>query len=177
MNDFDLVRGIAMSIMFHCEHCGRKIEAQDSAGGKWGKCPACKNKVYVPDVNADELKLAPIDEEEEQRKKQLMAETFRITQDILSEKEVPDSAAAVSAPVPDMSDDELTKTVIDYLKQMADGELAKAEENEEIIIAFGRRALEVIDRIALSDMQRPELAHVPPQVLAGLIRNLRAKLG
>ncbi|MHC4658446.1 MAG: hypothetical protein ACYS83_04615 [Planctomycetota bacterium] len=32
-----------MPITFHCEHCGKKIEAQDSAGGKWGKCPACHN--------------------------------------------------------------------------------------------------------------------------------------
>ena len=51
-----------MAITFHCEHCGKKIEAPNSAGGKWGKCPACHNKLYVPDLYPDEeLKLAPID--------------------------------------------------------------------------------------------------------------------
>jgi len=167
-----------MPITFHCEHCGRKIEAQDKAGGKWAKCPACKSRVYVPDLNAGDLKLAPVDEEEEQRKRRLMAETFKITQDILKEKEAPESSAgpATPVPVPDMTDDELTRTVIAYLKQMADGKLAEADENEEIITAFGRRSLEVIDRIAVSNMQRPELSHIPPQVLAGLIRNLRSKL-
>ena len=56
-----------MGISFHCEYCGKKIEAPDTAGGKWGKCPACRNKVYVPANNPpdDMLRLAPIDTEEE----------------------------------------------------------------------------------------------------------------
>ena len=37
-----------MPIKFQCSLCGKKIEAPDSAGGKWGKCPGCHNKVYVP---------------------------------------------------------------------------------------------------------------------------------
>ena len=52
-----------MGISFHCEHCGKKIEAPDAAGGKWGKCPGCHNKVYVPANKPtqpdDELRLAP----------------------------------------------------------------------------------------------------------------------
>jgi DNA-directed RNA polymerase subunit RPC12/RpoP len=42
------LKGGKMAITFHCGHCGKKIEAPDSAGGKWGKCPSCHNKVYVP---------------------------------------------------------------------------------------------------------------------------------
>ena len=61
-----------MGITFHCEHCGKKIEAPDSAGGKWGRCPACHNKVYVPGLSSDEkLKLAPVDEEYQTKQKQL----------------------------------------------------------------------------------------------------------
>ena len=80
-----------MAIIFHCEYCGKKIEAADSAGGKWGKCPSCHNKLYVPNLNPDdeELKLAPKDTLAEEREKQLMAETQRLTRDILREKEVP----------------------------------------------------------------------------------------
>ena len=47
-----------MAIIFHCDHCGRKIEASDNTGGKWGKCPSCHNKIYVPNLNIDDdLKL------------------------------------------------------------------------------------------------------------------------
>ncbi|MHC4752575.1 MAG: hypothetical protein ACYTFW_22230 [Planctomycetota bacterium] len=52
-----------MAIIFHCDHCGKKIEAADTAGGKWGKCPACHNKLYVPRPDSgEELKLAPLNE-------------------------------------------------------------------------------------------------------------------
>ena len=77
-----------MAITFHCEHCGKKIEAPDNAGGKWGKCPACHNKVYVPSSDAgEELKLAPIDATDLAEQSRLMAETRRIEQEILSEEE------------------------------------------------------------------------------------------
>ena len=58
-----------MSITIQCEHCDKKIEAPETAGGKWGKCPRCHNKVYVPKLESneeEELRLAPIDEMEEQ---------------------------------------------------------------------------------------------------------------
>ena len=59
-----------MSIAFHCTHCNKKIEAQDTAGGKWGKCPSCHNKVYIPGLETEEeIDLAPIDTNEEQKKK------------------------------------------------------------------------------------------------------------
>ena len=58
-----------MAITFHCAHCGKKIEAQDKAAGKWGTCPSCHNKVYVPDIHAKgDFKLTPIDDEEEARR-------------------------------------------------------------------------------------------------------------
>ena len=40
-----------MTISFHCAHCGKKMEAPDDAGGKWGKCPRCHNKLYVPSAD------------------------------------------------------------------------------------------------------------------------------
>jgi hypothetical protein len=166
-----------MPITFHCEHCGKKIEAQDSAGGKWGKCPACHNRLYVPQPDSDEeIRLAPIDEGDEVKQKQLMAETYELTQDILREREVPDVSAEPSTPAPPTSDEELTETIITYLRQMADGELDQAQETADLIVPFGRRAVEILDRIAVSEMPEPELANIPQQVLAGLIRDLRARM-
>jgi hypothetical protein len=60
---------------------------------------------------------------------------------------------------------------------MADGKLDEAKQTAKLIVPFGTRTLEVLDRIAVSDMLEPELAHIPQQVLSGLIRNLREQVG
>jgi DNA-directed RNA polymerase subunit RPC12/RpoP len=153
----DFVGGDKMSITFHCDHCGKKIEAHDSAGGKWGKCPACGNKLYVPaPLEDDALKLAPVDESEEARRKRLMAESYQITQDILQERETPDGPGTVppepAVSVAPLSDDELTQTIVHYLRLMADGELDRADDTADLIVPFGRRALEIVERISVSDM-------------------------
>jgi len=166
-----------MSITFHCEHCGKKIEAPDNAGGKWGKCPACQNKLYVPGLDSDEeLTLAPIDEGDQAKQKQLMAETHELTQDILLEREVPNELAEVATPASGTSDKELTKNIIAYMQQMANGNLDQAERIANSIVPGGGRALKILDSIALSEIPEPELAGIPQQVLSGLIRTLRSKI-
>jgi len=168
-----------MAISFHCKYCGKKIEAADAAGGKWGKCPSCHNKVYIPDMNnaeGEELKLAPIDDDEERRKKQLMAETFRLEQDILLEREDADIPRKKKPASFSISDKELTKNIIYCLRQMANGELEEAHQTAIMIESHGSKALEILDRIALSDIPEPELSDIPQQVLSGLIRNLRNKI-
>lgn len=167
-----------MSITFHCEYCGKKIEAADSAGGKWGKCPSCHNKLYVPSPDAgEELKLAPLDETDLEREKRLMAETYRLTQDILKEREVPDGPPVPSGAIYEMSERELKNSVILYLRQMAYGELDEAEATAALIAPFSAQAMKIIDRIALSEIPEPELADIPQQMLSGSIRALRARLG
>jgi len=167
-----------MSITFHCEHCGKKIEAPDSAGGKWGKCPTCHNRLYVPNLGSDEeLKLAPINESGEAKQKQLMAESYKLTQDILLERETPNGLAGTATPASGIGDKELTKNIITYLRQTADGKLEQAEGIADLVVSCGDRALKILDRIALSEMPEPELADIPQQVLSGLIRNLRTRIG
>jgi len=166
-----------MSIIFHCEYCGKKMKAPDSSGGKREKCPACHNKVYVPAPDSgEELKLAPVDSEYEDKQKQLMNETYDLTQEILLEREVPDAPPGSAGPVPRISKKELTKNIILYLKQMADGHLDEAIKTADSIALYRSRAVDILDTIAVSEMPEPELADVPPQVLSGLIRNLRARI-
>jgi len=167
-----------MAIIFHCEHCGKKIEAADTAGGKWGKCPSCHNKLYVPSSDAgEELKLSPIDETDVEREHRLMAETHKLTQDILKEREIPEGPAPLAGAVYQMSDKELKQNIIMYLRQIMYGELEEAERIAALIAPFSNQALTIIDRIALSEIPEPELADIPPQVLAGSIRTLRGKIG
>jgi DNA-directed RNA polymerase subunit RPC12/RpoP len=166
-----------MSIVFHCEYCGKKVEAKDGSAGKRATCPACHNKVYVPSLDSDdELKLAPIDSDDEAKRKQLMEETFNLTQEILQEREVPEGLTGISRPVSEISEKELTKRIILYLRQMADGELDDAIRTADMIAPYSRQAIKILDTIAVSEMPEPELADVPPQVLSGLIRNLRARI-
>jgi len=165
-----------MAITFHCNHCGKKIEAPDNAGGKWGKCPACHNKLYVPASDTgEELKLAPIDENDEARQKRLMAETHKLSQDILLEKDVPNELGS-TMPTFKVGEKEMTKNIILCLRQMANGELDEAENAMSLITPHGQRAVDILDRIALSEIPEPELADVPPQVLSGLIRTLRTRI-
>jgi hypothetical protein len=167
-----------MAITFHCEHCSKEIRAADSAGGKWGKCPTCHNKLYVPRSDSgEELKLAPIDETDVEREKRLLAETQRLTQDILQEREIPDGPPKPAGAMYDMSDMELRQNVILYLRQMARDELDEAEGTAVLIAPCGSRVVKIIDRIALSDIPEPELADIPQQLLAGSIRTLRARMG
>ena len=166
-----------MAITFHCEHCGKKIEAPDSAGGKWGKCPACHNKLYVPGSDSDEeLKLAPINESDQAKQRELMAETHELTQDILLERETPNELAEDATPASAISDKELTKNIVAYLRQMADGNLNQAERIANSIVSSGDKALKILDGIALSEIPEPQLADIPQQVLSGLIKTLRNKI-
>ena len=166
-----------MPIRLHCDHCGKKIEAPDSAGGKWGKCPACHNKVYVPQPAADdELKLAPIDETEEERRKRLMHESFELTKDILHEKAPDPAEPAAGGTAPEISEEELTNHVIRYLRQMADGALDEAQNTADRIAPHRRAAIAILDSLAKSDAPDPELEDIPAQVLSGLIRNMRTRL-
>ena len=167
-----------MAITFHCEYCGKKIEAAETAGGKWGKCPACHNKLYVPRPDSgEELKLAPVDETDLEREKRLMAETHKLTQDILQEREVPDGPPEPAGAVYELSKRELKEHVILYLRQMASGELDEAERTAALIAPHGAQVVEIIDRIALSEIPEPELADIPQQVLSGSIRALRNRMG
>jgi hypothetical protein len=168
-----------MTIKLQCGLCGKKIEAPDSAGGKWGKCPGCHNKVYVPQpiVEDDELKLAPVDQTEEQRQRQLMLETLALTRDILQEKSVPDAPGG-PAPVSgtDINEEKLTDFILRYLRQMADGDLDEAQRTAELILPHRRKAALILDRLVTSKEPDPELEDIPKQVLLGYIRNLRTRI-
>jgi len=172
-----------MAIIFHCDYCGKKIEAADSAGGKWGKCPACHNKLYVPAPEPDEeLKLAPVDETDLEREKRLLDETNRLTLDILKERENPEGVTDSDETFDtaghgfEMSQVELKQHVVKYLRLMADSELYEAQEISTLIAPYGARVMKVLDKMVAGDMLEPELAGISQLVLSGLIKSLRDEI-
>ncbi len=178
-----------MAIHFHCEHCGKKIEAPTESGGKRGKCPVCKNRVYIPldtdTEHQEELKLAPLDDNDETLQKNLFAETFQLAQDILKEKAVPEPETTNDVPaagseifIPPVQYDnkELRTYIVKYLRLVADGELDRANDIIEILAEQAEQTMSIIDEIALSGIPDPELAKIPRQILPALIRNLRNQI-
>ncbi len=166
-----------MAIVFHCEHCGKKIEAADSAGGKRGTCPVCHNKLYVPSPDlGDELKLAPIDETELEREKRLLAETHKIRHDILQETDIPDGQREQAGVAYEMSEKELKTNIIMYLRHMSYGKTDEADRIAALIAPCASMAIRIIDRIALSEIPEPELEDIPLQMISSSIRSLRSKL-
>jgi hypothetical protein len=166
-----------MSISFNCPRCKKKIKAPDKAGGKYGNCPHCNYPCYIPssrDENEPELKLAPIDEKEESRYGEMMRETHSMTKNILHQRA--DAAEPDDAPRGAMDEKELIKSIIMYLRMMADGQLGQAERMAAKIKHHAPAAKEILKKMTRTERPEPELADIPPKLLMGLIKNLNADL-
>ena len=169
-----------MSISFHCESCKKKIKAPDSAGGKWGHCPHCKHRNYIPLPRAEdepELRLIPLDESDETQMEHLMRETKNLTKQILTQSSLPEEdPAAAAAHAHTVNEKEIIKECILYLRQMADGELGAAEYTFSQLKKNKKPVLRTLASMARSDQPEPELADLPASILQGLIRDVSTKL-
>ena len=168
-----------MSISFHCESCGKKVKAPESAGGKWGKCPKCNHRCYIPmPISPDEpeLCLAPIDESHESQFEQLMKETHSVTQFILHETAPIEGGPADKAGSEAAEKKEVIKQCIIYLREMADGDLMVGEQTLLDLRKHKKTALQTLASIARADRPEPELADVPDRILQGLVRDASIKL-
>lgn len=169
-----------MSISFHCESCKKKIKAPDQAGGKWGNCPYCKHRCYIPlpkTEEEEELRLAPVDELEESRIDNMMRETHSLTQNILHESQMPDDSPSASVMAASIAGEhDIIKSAILYLRQMADGELTQAEKTLKTLKTNKKTSLRILASMARAERPEPELADVPGSVLQGLIRDISSKL-
>jgi hypothetical protein len=168
-----------MPITLHCESCKKKIKAPDDAGGKWGNCPYCKHKCYIPLPKNDdepELRLIPLDEKEETQFHELMDETKSLTQKILKENALLDEPGNAAGGSRTAEEKEVIKRCILYLRQMADGNLGPAERTLGDLKKNKKPALRILSSMARSERPEPELADITDGVLQGLIRDASTKL-
>ena len=169
-----------MSISFNCESCKKRIKAPDNAGGKWGSCPYCKHRCYIPlpkSEDEEELKLAPIDIMEESRIDAMMRETHSLTRNILHESQIPEEGpggTGISGAT--ISEKEVIKVAILYLRQIADGELSQAEKTFNSLKSNKKASLRILASMARAEVPEPELSDIPGSVLQGLIRDISSKL-
>jgi len=165
-----------MAITFHCECCKKKINAPDSAGGKWGKCPYCTHKCYIPSPPSpddEEIKLAPIDETEEEKYKRMMLETQSVTQSLLHQTQEPTDSAQKD----DIDDKELAKRILNYLKLMSEGSLDDAHNLAEKISPYKKSALPMLEKLLTAKAPLPGLHSIPKKVLEHYIKDMITKLG
>jgi hypothetical protein len=167
-----------MPIEFHCNHCNHLVRAGDEHAGKRGKCPHCKNSVYIP-TPSDQIELiplAPVDPEEERRRRQLQDETQRVTRSIRSERgEVPEVRRE---PIPESTGDvrlqiDVETLVHEYCLAMAAGKLDEAEEYAVDIRANRKRADDAIGRLMMEELPPLKLAQIPRAVLLKFLKQLR----
>ena len=167
-----------MSISFHCESCKKQVKAPDSTGGKWGTCPHCDHRCYIPLPPAKDeevLKLLPLDESRETQYNHLMAETRNLQRNIIKETEI-EAPEPADMPFNEMDEKNLTKSIIVYLRLMADGELDQAQKAEAKILPFADDAKRILKDIVKAEPPEPELADIASKVLKGLAKVIYTKL-
>lgn len=166
-----------MTINFVCPSCKKKVKAPAAAGGKWGNCPHCNLKCYIPlppSPDDIELKLAPIEVEDEQVKEQKIRESIDLQLNILHETTAKGQGAGHT--FNEQDEKKLWKNILLYLRDMADGELDDAEQILGNIAPYGIHAQEILAKIARAEKPEPELADIAGVVLKGLMKNLSSEI-
>jgi phage FluMu protein Com len=172
-----------MAIEFHCEHCGKLVRAADEYAGKRGKCPGCQQSVYIPTPEIEPLSISPVDKDDEQRQRELLDETRRLTQTIMHERDnlPPEAPRTAKQPRPAPEGDArlshaiMEEAVVNYARAMAAGDLERAEELTREIRRDFRLADEIIQRVMVDEIPPAELADIPRPVLIAFFKQLREK--
>ncbi len=163
-----------MPIELHCTQCNKLIRAPDNAGGRYGKCPHCQNKVYVP-MPADqieELSLAPIDEEDERRELEARRESARMAAVLDHATEGPDNGRGAS----ESAATDFSAEVHKYILAMRDSKLEDAEAVVDRMRKAGSSAVSYVEKLAKRDTPL-KIENVPPPLAKGFVNKLLSDLG
>ncbi|MFH0982281.1 MAG: hypothetical protein V2A79_12160 [Planctomycetota bacterium] len=169
-----------MSIEFHCPMCRKLIRAPATAGGKRGKCPYCKESVYVPmpPEEREEIPLAPLDPNEEAREHQLLDEARRLTTALDKEEpakydtggEVPDTGSGVV--LPRDFDVDVPESVNDFLAAMAASDMGRADVATRQLKKHAAEAKEHVRQLIAEESPSADLGNIPLPVYKGFLRSL-----
>lgn len=173
-----------MSIELHCPTCSKLIRAPDTAGGKRGKCPYCKESIYIPlpPDEADEIGIAPIDENEVRREKEMRRESISYVAAVGHAKDAPTEGAvrkSRSNAVPQAAPGEVVdigKEVEVFLSAMRDSKLTEADQAVARLKQAGSRAKDHVEGSLLDEMP-PSVKGLPPALVKGFLKTLADRLG
>jgi len=161
-----------MTIRFRCEACNKTVEAPDSAAGKRGKCPYCQHSCFIAaPVSEDDLiplspmedEPAPADPDVERVEKQLLHEMSGEEDTPLEHKE-------------DLKSEDLHHFVVNYVMDMFNGNLERAEVSARKLKKFKFTAIEAVQDFQRGKAKEDVLGALPPKVLKGFLEALLDKL-
>jgi len=171
-----------MNVDLSCEKCGHPMQFPREQAGRVGKCPRCGNDVYIPtpQEELEELPLAPEDQSEEQRERELQDERRRLDRTLAQERDEQPGHAAAGAmsarPRGGVGRTSVKGVVMTYLTAMRDSDLRRAEEALALLTTRRDEVLRVIDQLAADQIPPAEMANVPPGVFQGFLKTLRSRL-
>ncbi len=166
-----------------CQACNHVIKAPRTAAGRRGKCPHCKNEVYVP-TPVDELEdipLAPLDPAEASGSQAMSQEE----QDIAAalRREVGAEEPADSRPprpgaraVPPQSPAQISEAIIRFLLAMQASDLPKAERIASELRSNAAQARRRIQQMMVDAMPPHEVRDMPGGLYQGFLRKLQDDL-
>ena len=173
-----------MAIEFHCSKCEKLIRAPDTSGGRRGKCPYCKESVYIPTPpeEHEEIPLAPVDVQEEERDRRLREESARFAAAL--DREEP-AKYDVGAPVaggegaPALPRDleiDVADVVRDYLAAMVASEMERAEDTVRQLKAHAAQAKKHVQQMMVDELPPADMGDIPVAVYKGFLRTLLKRL-
>ena len=166
-----------MPISFKCEHCGKQIEAPDSAGGQRGRCPYCKQSNYIPSrVSEEEIyDLAETDEEDDKRAAAERAQLREQELSLLSEMDRPGAAPPLETKE-NLQAGDVAHLIVNYCLDQADGNQERAEAHAAQLRRVGGVARAAVDDFISGRTIEAALDRIPAKALQGHLNKLRQAL-
>lgn len=160
-----------MTISFNCEHCGKKVEAPDAAGGKRGRCPYCKGSCFIPAPVTDEDIYDMADDE-------APAPTAR-PEDLALIAEMGGGDAAPPEPLEEKTDlkpEDVYPLVVNYCLAMSESKLEQAESYVAQMKKVRGTARAAVEDFLAEKAKEDALAKLPPPLLKAFLTQLRAAM-
>ena len=173
-----------MPIKFECTECHRIVTAPDAAGGKRGKCPFCGRLVNIPlppppppaeQEDPDLIPLAPIDEDEERKLAQERKALYAQEQGLLDAMTPPEDSVPLDQRE-DLSSEDLHHLVVNYLMDMFEGNLTRAEMHADKLRSLGFAGIGAVDDFLEGKADEPALKKIPAPIREGFLRDLKARV-
>jgi len=172
-----------MTVELHCSHCGALVRAPSQAAGRWGKCPRCGHKIYVPtpaDEVSEEIPLVPLDEQEERRAQRQRDRDRRLEAELL------EGGGDASGPAPPVESgepvgtppafDPLTEMLLRYVRGMAQGRLADCDSIVAALVGKRKAVTHAVERLLAAPPPGAEVDDLPLPVVGAYLKQLLSQL-
>jgi len=169
-----------VSVEFHCGNCGRLVRAPRESAGQRGKCPYCKQSIYIatPADELEEIPLAPLDEEDARRQEALDREAERLLADL---DRAGDPAEGEAGPAPETGrrsagDVDVEGLVISTVQALRKSDLARAERLLDRLREHRDRSSDYVQAMLVDEMPPSEIEDCPPALYKGFLRTILQRL-